>query len=310
MRPILEEHGIEIVEAFEDEGISGVDAVEKRPEFSRMQRMAQTGTHKTQRVTCILCYDISRWGRFRDPLDSIAYMQDFKRAGLPIYFTDDKYVKFAADTQQAANGILMVLGSMEATGYSEERSKLTTRGLNSVAKDGYWTGGQAPYGMVRVLLDKDGNPTCVLGNGEQKAVKEQRVKLAPGPVEQVRIVQEIFDLKAQGWGYMRIARNLNEKSIPAPRIEQWTPSSILKICRNNAYVGDRAFEKRNISKFNSRDGALIWRPESEWVRKPNAWDGIISRDVWEQVQQRLGNPSGREKRNPEYWLSGLIRCVN
>lgn len=57
-------------------------------------------------------------------------MQDFNRAGLRVYFTQDEYVKFAADTRQAANAILAMLGSMEATGYSQERSKLVTRGLN------------------------------------------------------------------------------------------------------------------------------------------------------------------------------------
>ena len=63
-------------------------------------------------------------GRFRDPLDSTAYMQEFKRAGLPVYFTDDKYVKFVADTRDADTAFAL-LGPMKATGYSHELSKLS-----------------------------------------------------------------------------------------------------------------------------------------------------------------------------------------
>lgn len=49
-----------VVEVFEDEGVSGFDAVEKRPDFSRMLSRARVGAHKQQGVSCILVYDISR----------------------------------------------------------------------------------------------------------------------------------------------------------------------------------------------------------------------------------------------------------
>ena len=237
MQPILREHNIEIVEAFEDEGVSGVDPVEKRPDFSRMLSMGRAGMHKQQGVSCVLCYDISRWGRFRDPLDSIAYAQDFKRTGLPIYFTNDKYVQFAADTRQAANAILAVLGSMEATGYSQERSKLVTRGMKSAAEQGYWTGGRTPYGMVRVVLDAEGKPERVLEDGERNAIKGRKVVLAPGPVEKVRVVQTVFGLRLRGQGYGMIANHLNRRSIPSPENTLWKDSAVLRILRNPVYVG-------------------------------------------------------------------------
>lgn len=309
MQQVLDEHDLEIVECFEDEGVSGVDPVEKRPGFSDMLARAKMGVHKRQDIALILCYDISRWGRFRDPLDSIAYMQELKRAGLPVYFTDDKYISFAADTRQSANAILTVLGSMEATGYSQERSKLVHRGKKSIASDGYWTGGMAPYGMVRVIVDEKGEPIQVLELGERKVLQSNRVLLAPGPKEQVKAVQMMFDLRADGWGYGSIAKHLNKLGIPAAKNDHWKAPSVYRILKNPVYSGDMVYGRRNVSKFNDMDGKLIWNQEKDWVRVVDAWDAIIDRDTWEKVQKSFGGTSRRFGRSEEYPLSGIMECA-
>jgi hypothetical protein len=186
---------------------------------------------------------------------------------------------------------------------------LVHRGKKSVASDGYWTGGAAPYGMVRVAVDPKGDPVRVMEPGERKALKSERVLLAPGPKEQVKAVQMIFDLRVDGWGYGGIAKHLNKLGIPAANPPHWKAPSVYRILKNPIYSGDMVYGRRNVSKFNEKDGKLIWLPEKDWVRVGDAWDAIIDRDTWEKVQKSFGGTSRRFGRSEDYPLSGIMECA-
>ncbi len=82
----------------------------------------------------------------------------------------------------------------------------------------------------------------------------------------------------------------------------------MKVLRNSVYVGDLTYGRRDVSKFNERNGALIWRPKAEWITQAGAWDPIVDRETWETVQRSFGGPVGRPLGSVGYPLSGLIKC--
>ena len=68
IREYAEQHGIEIVRTYADEGRSGLN-IDGRDALQRLIGDVQSGDTNFQ---IILVYDVSRWGRFQDP-DEAAY---------------------------------------------------------------------------------------------------------------------------------------------------------------------------------------------------------------------------------------------
>jgi hypothetical protein len=57
---------------------------------------------------------------------------------------------------------------------------------------GFRQGGQAGYGLWRLLIDQNGKPKTLLQFGERKSIFTDRVILVPGPDEELATVREIF----------------------------------------------------------------------------------------------------------------------
>ncbi|ESX83413.1 hypothetical protein X759_03265 [Mesorhizobium sp. LSHC420B00] len=73
-----------------------------------------------------------------------------------------------------------------------------------------------PYGVRRMLLDKDGEPRYVLGSGEQKGLAGERVLLVPGPPNEIRLVRGIFNMfVAEGQSMAGISVRLNKEGEPS-----------------------------------------------------------------------------------------------
>ncbi len=124
-----------------------------------------------------------------------------------------------------------------------------------------------PFGIDRLYCSEDGKPKHVirnLTNGTQVKLdpdsgavleqfgrnqktgvpahyikqKTESIRLIPGDPEHVRIVVEIFERHvSQGWGYYRIAQDLNDRGIPSPRGRQWSLATVRAILFNPTYVG-------------------------------------------------------------------------
>lgn len=124
-----------------------------------------------------------------------------------------------------------------------------------------------PYGIDRLYVGSDGTPLHIIRNlsdGTQvkldpaiKAVlarfsrnggrgtrqhyikqKDERIVLVPGAAEAVAAINLIFrKYHLDGWGYRRIARELNAQGLPAARGKQWSTTAINQILHNPTYLG-------------------------------------------------------------------------
>lgn len=133
------------------------------------------------------------------------------------------------------------------------------------------------------------------------------------------------------WGYIRIAKTLNDRQIPPPGIykqmqglnyknayahrttaQQWRDSTVFYILRQEVYTGAVIQGKsKNISYKNKKRVKL---PKSEWIIVRDMHEAIIEPDLWNSVQELLNNHKLRDKQfksdenaeiNP---LKGSVYC--
>ena len=143
---------------------------------------------------------------------------------------------------------------------------------------------------------------------------------------EAQIVQEIFRLYNDGWGYRRIANHLTDKHYPTPRMSErsrieargdeyhrevktaWSIATVQGILQNDFYIGILRQGKTTRKKING-DG--IKRPEEEQLLFPNHHDPIIEPTVFAQTQQAMMSRSKSNYRGVKKYenaYSGLLRC--
>jgi hypothetical protein len=155
------------------------------------------------------------------------------------------------------------------------------RGRRWAAQKGYWTGGNPPYGLRRLLLDERGNPLHLLEPGQRKLIQKQHVTLVAGEPAEVAAIRRIFrEFVDLGHSTARIAEGLKARRIPSPSGGRWDAGCVRACLRTKAYAG-RLIYRRKRARGKTADG---------WVRTPESSEGIISRELFERAQKILAGP--------------------
>ena len=95
------------------------------------------------------------------------------------------------------------------------------RGLAWAAEQGFWTGGSPPYGLRRLLLDKQGKPLYLLAPGQRKATRKQRVTLVLGEAAKVAAVRRVFrEFVDLGYSVAQIADGRADRVTPRRPLDQ------------------------------------------------------------------------------------------
>ena len=252
----------------------------------------------------LLVYDVSRFGRLPAKL-KIYYEQHFLRHGIRVVYVKDDF----RNDGSIGDDITQLVKHSEAHQFSVKLSELVLRGCKSHAALGHSTGGKAPYGYNRLLVDSSGVAVKVLKKGEHKADKLQRVIWAPSPSE-ASIVHEIFETYSGGVGLNTIVQDLNARKIPPPRGLHWGKSIVRFLLQNRTYLGERIYNKRSYKAYRRGEKADLFNAKGEWVTAEKAHAPLISPELFERVQKRRGTWRARvggAQRRP-YTLSGLCSC--
>jgi catechol 2,3-dioxygenase-like lactoylglutathione lyase family enzyme len=107
-------------------------------------------------------------------------------------------------------------------------------------------------------------------------------------LHQAETVRRIFERYAAGDSMKRIAIDLNDSGILSPQPQKGRVSSIRHILRNDRYRGLVVWGKTQ--KVRSQEtGKRIYRrrPQSEWRRRENPEQRIVSEELWEAVRSRM-----------------------
>src|SRR5262249_39556966 len=105
--------------------------------------------------------------------------------------------------------------------------------------------------------------------------------------EQAAVVRRIFALCAEGQGFTRIAKALNEDSVAPPRgASGWAPTAVREILLRPLYRGEVVWNRKQ-----KRDGWGVKKyldgPEGEWLRLDAAELRIVAEDLWRAAHRRL-----------------------
>ena len=264
IREYATRRNMEIVMVYSDEGKSGL-SIQGRASLAGM--IADVESKRTN-FSCILVYDVSRWGRFQDADESAYYEYLCKRAGIAVHYCAEQ---FENDGSNISSIFKSVKRGM-AGEYSRELSAKVFRGACRLIQLGFKQGGTAGFGLRRMLVDHTGQKKGLLKMGEHKSIQTDRVILVPGPEEEVEIVRWMYNAfvneeKSEG----EIMKLLNERGILTDFQRPWTRGTVHEVLTNEKYLGHNVYH-RTSCKLKQRH---VENPPEKWIRADNAFVGII-----------------------------------
>jgi hypothetical protein len=244
--------------------------------------------------------------------------------GVEVVFVTDNIIE--GDFGGLQKAVLYLSGKQHA----KSISLATSRGsMSSLLADRSAHCRLPPYGIDRLYVASDGTPCHIIRNlpdGSQvkldpttKTVlarfgrsarsgtrqhyikqKDERIVLVPGAPEAVAAINLIFrKYHLEGWGYRRIATELNAQGVPAARGKNWSMTAVNQILHNPTYLGlgianrnsagiysVRSPNQPKPSHVNERTLATSkvpprkLRPRSEWFeRHEKALETLLDADV-------------------------------
>ncbi len=280
---------------FEDAGASGGSA--NRPAFQALASFCRGNPRRPMAPGLILCLNHSRWGRFPDPNDATWWMQEMKHVGWLIRFAEGGGLE---GTPVAP--ILDAVQNTQATAYREALRANCRRAWQGTARQGYWQN-EAPFGYRREAFGFQGSRR-ILEIGQRKS-EDEKVRLTPGPDEEVRLVRWLFEQYASGGiGTELLAARAFER-FPG---RKWNKQWMRLLLQNPAYVGDVVWGRRE----NGPDGTQSRKADpSNWVIYRDAHPALVSRSLFEAVQVRLAANRTRTRLSAGgYPLSGILSCAH
>ena len=265
----------ELYEVYADEGITGT-STKKRAAFKRMIADAHLG-----KFHLILTKEVSRFSR--NILDTITYTRELKALGVGVLFMNDGISTLEPDAELR----LSIMGSIA----QEESRKTSTR-----VKWGQTRRMEQGVVFGRSLLGYDVKDGCLTVN--------------PEGAEIVRLIFYKYGVEKKGTTV--IARELREAGYRTHSGNaKWSNTHIVKILKNEKYVGDLV-QKKTITPDYLSHAKKYNHGEEEFVIIRDHHEPIIDRELWDTVQRELK----KRNRNGElgaghsnrYVFSGKIKC--
>ena len=265
----------ELYKIYADEGISGT-GTKKRAAFNRMMNDAYDG-----KFSLILTKEVSRFSR--NILDTISYTRELRSMGVHVYFMSDGF-----GTQDADCELRLTYMSSSAQEESRKTSMRVTWGQQRQMEKG------VVFGRSMLGYDVEGGKMTVNPDGAELV----RLIFHKYAVEQVSTGKLANWLREQGH------RTLTGST-------KWTPQQIIKILRNEKYVGDLIQRKTYTPDYLTHEKKAN-HGQVEKIILRNHHEPIIDRELWEQAQSRLDqnnkHEEGSEVHSNSHLFSGKIRC--
>ena len=294
LQQFAKEQELHVVGEYIDDGWSGTTF--ERPNFKRMMADVDAG-----RVNCIVTKDLSRFGR--DHIMVGYYLE---------YEFPEKQVRYIAvsENEDTKKGLsdFVPFKNLFNEWFAKDTSRKVKTALHAKFAAGERTFAYAPLGYIR-----------------HPEIKNAIVI----DVETRWIIEKIFDLAYHGAGAAKIARVLVDEHVPTAgwlnyqrygtfahiykgqpeeKSYAWTLAQVKSILKDETYIGNSVHNKQsNISYKNKKK---VRKPEEEWFRVENTHEAIISRKVFEQVQEQIASRRRQQKDATTQIFSGLVKCAD
>ena len=275
IKDYAEKNNMEIAYTYDDAGKSGVSIVGRHS----LQQLLSDVEQKKIDIQAVLFYAVSRFGRFQNSDEAAYYSFLFERNGVDLIYCSEP---IPTKDFPLESSVILNIKRSSAAYHSRNLSEKVFIGQVNLIKLGYHQGGMAGYGLRRLLVDENGIAKEILNFRKRKSIQTDRVILIPGPKNEIKIVNRIYDLFIDSnVPEFIIAERLNEQSIPAENGTSWTRAKIHQILTNEKYIGNNIYNKTS-SKLKSK---LVKNPKHEWIRCDKAYKPIISKKKYNKAQE-------------------------
>lgn len=270
-----------IVERYYDEGITGT-AAQKRPAFMSMLEAARHGT-----FDLIVTREVCRFAR--NTVDTLTITRELKKLNVEVYFVQDNIWTMDGD------GELRL--TIMATLAQEESRKISERVL---------AGQQVSREKGRLY-----------GNGNILGYDLVSGTYQINP-DQAYVVQKIFQLYSEGWGYKRICGELLRLGCKNAHGEvSWKVDGIGRIIRNATYKGYICYNKSHSDGYLTQK--RVYHREEEFVYIKGDFEPIVSEELWQKCSDirrkrstRCVGPDGKMqkfgRKEPQSVWCTKLRC--
>jgi site-specific DNA recombinase len=145
-------------------------------------------------------------------------------------------------------------------------------------------------------------------------LKQDKAQKIPSRViinqEQAPYIRHMFEWRALGWSWDRIALELTAQGVPT-RMDRgrWDHSTIRGIVRNPAYKGEGLYGRRRSAPTERSRRRVRWETDPSTLI-PLKYPAIVTPELWAEAQQT--NPGRHPVRASvdKYLLrGGMVRCV-
>ena len=281
---------LNLIGFYQDDGYTGTNF--DRPAFRRMEADIEAG-----KINCVLVKDLSRFGR--DYIEMGRYLERvFPAQGVRFIAVNDH-----VDSQQGRYDMLLPMKNIVNTQYARDISDKVRSAIHAKQQRGEFVGAFPSYGY------------------QKDPANRNHLVIDPAAAQ---VVRRIFDLFEQGWGKIKIAKQLNAEGIPSPseykrilgeryhngrKIDQttyWTYATVHRILQNQMYAGNME-QGRNYRP--TMHGKAVQLDRSEWTVVSDTHEAIIGAEQWERVQallhKRTRQLSFEQNQSP---FAGFLRC--
>ena len=276
--------GLEFVEA----GVSGFHThTSKRKGLQDAYESAKNGEYDI-----LILYKLDRFGR--RSVESLEMAIKFLRYCR--IWVVDKGVEFRNSGDQ--DEIMNFIEFWSAKKSSQETKKRVTDAMINIHEEGYWTGGNAPYGF------------------ENHPEISNMLKEVP---HESQVVKEIYDLYVNhGYGYTKISSHLNDKGLKSRTGADWSSHTVRKILTNTVYKGHLSYGKTKTveGEFGSYQKSM---KNGEGTMSQKYWKeyDIVGKEIWERAQEArqkrvkpnmFGGKTPSNKATGKGLLVGVLKC--
>lgn len=265
---------------YSDLGISGYN--EKRPGFQKMMKDARAG-----KIDLIIVKSVSRFARNTETV--LKFSREMKSIGVGIFFELQNI-----NTLSGAGEVMLTILAAFAQAESESNS-----GNVSMSIRRKFEKGEPNFPVHKIYgYDQDAEGNVVINEKEAE------------------VIRLMFQLAEQGVWVTRIAEYLNKQGYPGITTAHWEQSTVGKLLRQEAYMGDRILQK---TYRDSRRRTKKNKGEVDQWHVSNTHPAIVTKEQWYRVQDVLkernrklydATPITTEKKDchSTYPLSGKLFC--
>ncbi len=294
LRQYAHDNGLLVVDEYVDDGWSGTNF--DRPAFQRMMEDVESG-----KINCIVTKDLSRFGREHILVD---YYLEFE--------FPQRHVRYiaVAENEDTEKGLtdFVPFKNLFNEWYAKDTSRKIKAALHAKFVAGEHTCTYAPLGYR-----KDPNVRNHLLIDEETRW----------------IVEKIFELASHGYGAQRIVMTLFHEKIPCPgwfhyirgnafanifdgapesKAWEWTIAQVNNILRDEVYIGNSIHGRQTSMSYKNKK--RIRKSEEFWLRVENTHEPIISKEVFDQVQEQIERRRRKTRSSETQIFAGLLRCAD